>query len=198
MATPESDEYLWMQLLKGHEPALAQLMRRYHGPLLSYARKITADTSLAEDSIQDLFVDVWTRRQSLTKTTAVRPYLLASLRRRIVRSIGRTNWMQATSPDALEAPFLTQFSIEESLIESETQQQQVRQLNHLVNCLPARQREALYLKFYQNLDNEQIAQVMHIGYQPATNLIYRALVFLRQHWFEEFSPLLLFAIFFDK
>lgn len=171
-------------------------MRRYHGALVSYARKLTTDAALTEDAIQDLFIALWTKRGTLSQTTAVRPYLLASLRRALVRSMHRDRWMQATAPDALETSFLVQFSIEESLIEGETHQQQLRQLNHLLNALPPRQREALYLKFYQNLTNEQIAEVMHIGYQSATNLIHRALQFLRQHWFEEFSPLLLAVLFY--
>jgi len=198
MAIPGTDEQLWQQLRSGYEPAFVELMRRYHGPLVGYARKLTPDNALAEDAIQDLFIYLWTNAQTLSQTTAVRPYLLASLRRRLVRSMHRDRWLLATAPDDLDTTFLVQFSIEESLIESETQQQQLRQLNHLLNRLPTRQREALYLKFYQNLNNEQIAEVMHIGYQSATNMIHRALVFLRQHWFEEFTPLLLVILFLEK
>lgn len=198
MARTGTDEQLWHKLREGHEPAFVELMRRYHMPLVSFARKLTPDAALVEDAIQDLFIDLWTHRQTLSQTTAVRPYLLASLRRRLVRSLHRDRWLQATAPDDLDTTFLVQFSIEESLIETETQQQQLRQLNYLLNRLPARQREALYLKFYQNLTNEQIAEVMHIGYQSATNMIHRALVFLRQHWFEEFSALMVIILFLEK
>ncbi|AQG79058.1 RNA polymerase sigma factor [Spirosoma montaniterrae] len=195
MPQPFTDEQLWQQLRDGHEGAFAELMRRYHSPLVSYARKLTPDTARIDDAVQELFVELWTKRQSLGPTTAVRPYLLASLRRRLVRTLNRDRWLQFTGTDALDLPFLAQFSVEERLIDDETQQQQLRRLNYLINTLPARQREALYLKFYQNLNNEQIAGVMHIGYQPATNLIYRALTYLRQHWHEEFNPLLLLVFF---
>lgn len=190
-----TDEQYWHQLRAGDESALAELVRRFHGPLVSYARKFVTDSSLIEDSVQELFVDIWVKRQTLGDTTAVRPYLLASLRRKLVRSLHRVRWTIATSPEGLELPFLSQFSVEDAWIEDETHQKQLRRLNYLINRLPARQREAVYLKFYQNLTNEQIAQVMHVGYQPATNLIYRAIAFLRQHWHEEFSPMLLIMLF---
>ncbi len=195
MNLPTSDERLWQQLRDGHELAFAELMRRYHGPLLSYARKLTTSSALLEDGVQELFVELWTKRHSLGTTTAVRPYLLASLRRRLVRAAHRDRWLHFTATEALELPFLTQFSVEESLIENEVHQQQLRRLSYLLNALPARQREAIYLKFYQNLSNEELAEVMHIGYQPATNLVYRALRFLRQHWHEPLSPILLIGIF---
>lgn len=190
MAQSEEEGLLWERVRAGQETAFAELMRRYHVPLLNYARKLTPSTALAEDLIQDLFLHLWTHRESLGPTTAIRPYLLASLRRRLTRSMHRDRWLHIT-PDALDMPFLAQFSVEETLIENEIQQQQLWRLNYLLNTLPTRQREALYLKFHQNLTNEQIAEVMHIGYQPATNLIYRALAFLRQHWHEEFTPALM-------
>ncbi len=190
----DDDIAIWEKLRQGKEEALVTLMRRYHGPMLSYARKLTADAVLAEDQTQELFVYLWTNRQQLGPTTAVRPYLLASLRRRLLRIKQQERRITYTA-DPLEVPFLTQFTIEESLIEDEIHQQQLRRLNYLRNALPTRQRESLYLKFYQNLTNEQIAEVMHIGYQSATNLIYRALTFLRQHWHEEFSTILLFSLF---
>ena len=67
------------------------------------------------------------------------------------------------------------FSVEHQLITDETIADKVLNLNKLLNDLPARQKEALYLRYHQGLSVEQIADMLDVNYQSANNLLYRAL-----------------------
>jgi RNA polymerase sigma factor (sigma-70 family) len=58
----------------------------------------------------------------------------------------------------------------------------VSHLNHLINDLPSRQKEALYLRYTQELTVDQIADTLDINYQSANNLLHRALLSLRKEW----------------
>ena len=62
---------------------------------------------------------------------------------------------------------------------------QVHQLNTLLNQLPARQREALYLRYHQQLDIDEIARLMQINPQSASNLLHRGIKHIREVWVGE-------------
>lgn len=176
-----SDEALWLLLRQGDEAAFSLLMRRYFGPLLNYGRKFTRDGERVKDGIQDLFAELWLYRARLAETTSVRTYLLTSVRRKLARSQPPP---QVEGTDETLA-FLADFSVLDRWVEDDTEREQLSRLNHLLNALPPRQKEAIYLKFYQNLSNEEIAAVLEVNYQSASNLIHRALTHLRTHWPEE-------------
>ena len=178
---PASDEALWLLLRQGDEAAFSALMRRYFGPLLNYGRKFTRDGERVKDGIQDLFAELWLYRARLAETTSVRTYLLTSLRRKLARS----QPPQQVPDDEDTLAFLADFSVLDRWVEDDAERQQLAQLNRLLNALPPRQKEAIYLKFYQNLSNEEIAAVLEVNYQSASNLIHRALNHLRDHWPEE-------------
>lgn len=55
------------------------LYDRYWKLLFSIAVKKTGDTNAAEDIVQDLFVDFWKQRETLTLTTTVRTWLVSCL-----------------------------------------------------------------------------------------------------------------------
>ena len=67
-------------------------------------------------------------------------------------------------------------------IENESQQEQQSKISYFLKQLPDRQREILYLRFYQDLRVEEIAQLLQIKPQSVSNIIQRALLNLRQHW----------------
>ena len=157
-------------------------MRRYARPLLCYGHKIVSGSALIEDSIQEVFIQVWTYRKTLREDVGeVKAYLFASLRRRLIQERRHPAFASEHFDDIpTNFPRETSFTVEESLIETEREARQVALLAQWISALPKRQREALHLKYYANLTNQQIAEVMGVRYQTATNLIHEALVKLRQ------------------
>jgi RNA polymerase sigma-70 factor (ECF subfamily) len=45
--------------------------------------------------------------------------------------------------------------------------------------LSSRQKEIIYLKYYQNLSYEEVSEIMNINYQVARNLLYQAIKSLK-------------------
>ena len=68
------------------------------------------------------------------------------------------------------------------LIDEEHEVYQLRKLEQVMNQLPARQKELIYLRFHQNLSFEQIAEIMQLGRQSVYNLLQKSLLSLRRHW----------------
>jgi RNA polymerase sigma factor (sigma-70 family) len=189
-----SDEALWSGLQNSEADAFTALIKRHSRFLLNYGRRFNSDEELVKDCLQDLFTDLWLHRNRLSNIVSVRTYLLVSLRRNIFRLNKRDLFKSISNIAAEDFPFMVTFSIQDQWIESEFEKQRIHQLNHIINSLPSRQKEILYLKFYQNLDHQEIAELMDMQYQSVSNLVQRALAQLRRSWKEEFSLSVFFCL----
>lgn len=174
----------WNQFRLGNDLALGQLMKMYYAALYQYGCSFSNRPDLVDDVIQDLFYSFWNRRAHLPDVIYVKTYLLSALRNRLIDILRKPNRMIRTSDtDWNETDlFAGGFIIEKQLIDDEQQQEQTQQLQKLVEKLSKRQREVIYLRFYQDLDNEAIAELMQVNRQSVANLISSALLRIRQNW----------------
>lgn len=181
IATTSDDSQLWSQLKAGDEKAFSILFERYYEHLVRYGNSFSNHSEKIQDCVQDVFTDVWLYKESLSDTPNVKAYLLSSVRKRFSRLQERDKvFNKVTSTDVTN--FLFEFSIEHQLISDEITANKVFQLNKLINLLPSRQKEALYLRYNQGLSVEQIADMLEVNYQSANNLLHRALLNLRKDW----------------
>ena len=176
-----SDSTLWNQLRAGDEEAFSLLFEKYYSPLVNYGKTLISESDTVKDCVQDVFVNIWSYRYRLNDAIAVKAYLLSCVRKRIARYHEREHiFSKVKDVDSLD--FLFDFSIEEQLIADETMAIKVQQLNRLINHLPTRQKEALYLRYHQGLSVEQVAEVLNMNYQSTKNLLHRAILQLRKNF----------------
>ncbi len=179
--TEQSDQALWEGIRRGDEWAFTYTFDRYHATLYNYGRKLCDDSALVEDAVQDVFIDVWRLRRNLTPNiTSIKFYLYRSLRRRIHQGVTksiRTTELSALSRE--EMPFIHDNS-ERQLVQQETSMLLSRRLQGLLAQLPARQVEAITLRYFDEFSFTQTAQIMGVSEKSVRNFIYRALVSLRQ------------------
>ncbi|GAB3985569.1 sigma-70 family RNA polymerase sigma factor SigK [Spirosoma daeguense] len=188
----QSDEQLWNALKQDDQSAFAELYQRFHATLYSYGYKIVANASLIEDAIQDLFVDLWRMRRSLSAADSVKFYLFRSLRRKIHLLGEQENRLETAHFDDAIQP--ADSSIEQLLIGQEQESQLTQRLTQAIAQLPLRQQEVVTLRFYQNFKNEEIAQIMGITEKSVRNTLHKALTHLRDQasYLAPFLGLLLF------
>jgi RNA polymerase sigma factor (sigma-70 family) len=174
------DNELWQKLRKGDEDALEILYKTHVKALHRYGSRFSLDESQVSDCLHDLFVYIWQRREELTPEIAnIRFYLIKSLRNRIVRRLERDK--KTTYSDAfLDDSLGFELSHDTFLIQNEESDQRNNQLNQALETLSTRQREALFLRFYQDLSYEEVAHILGVEQQSAYNLIFRAVEALRQ------------------
>lgn len=176
-----SDKQLWNAFRAGDDTAFAMLYSAHYNALFRYGRKFTTDEELVRDSIQDMFLKLHKYRQSLSDTTSIRFYLLASLRKVIATNISLQNRQQLFIPNPAELNFDLEFSVEEAIIQEQTTHEHAERLRKAMVQLTKRQKEAIYLKFYGELSTPEIAEVMGLRYQSVVNLIHEAIRSLSQH-----------------
>lgn len=187
-----ADETLWQRLKAGDELAFSALFERYYRSLINYGNSLSSYPERVQDCVQDVFVNLWLYRNTLSDNVVVKAYLLSSVRKRIARLHERDTIFRQTAPlDAVQ--FSLDFSIEDQLIADEETSAQVSQLNRLINALPPRQKEALYLRYHQGLTIEQIGEMLDINHQSVSNLLHRCIQHLRKEWKGDLT--LLFVLF---
>ena len=187
------DITLWNNLKEGDEKSFSMLFERYYADLVRYGNSLSPYEEKVQDCVQDVFTDIWVYRASLQGSVVVKAYLLSSVRKRIARLFERDHiFRKTTSTDSIA--FLLEFSVEHELIDDDyVTKEKVIHLNKLLNELPSRQKEALYLRYNQGLTVEQIAEMLDVNCQSASNLLHRGLLSLRKEWKGTFSLFLLLS-----
>ncbi|SHF75429.1 RNA polymerase sigma factor, sigma-70 family [Flavobacterium segetis] len=180
----DDDLALWQDLRDGNEKSFSIIFEKYYPHLIRYGNSFSPFTEKVQDCVQDVFADLWLYRSSLNETVFVKAYLLSSVRKRMTR-LQERDYIFNKSTSLKSIDFLTDFSIEHDLIADETTAYNVANMNNLINSLPARQKEALFLRYHHGLGIDEIADTLQVNYQSANNLLYRAVLNLRKGWKEK-------------
>lgn len=173
---------IWRRFLIGDTEAFDLLMSSHFRALFQYGSKFSRDKEFVKDCIQDLFLTLWEKRENLNGDAEVKPYMMASLRRLMHRNISSKVWVGDESLEDLDGSFEIEFSVEQTYIENESTLVRTEQLKQLLDELPKRQKEVIYLKYFQEMDRNQISEVMDVTPQTVSNLLQIAIKQLKKHW----------------
>ncbi|NID12019.1 RNA polymerase sigma factor [Fibrivirga algicola] len=180
---PNTDVQLWNQLKSGNELAFGKLLAKYFNPLQNYGYKFVQNEDFVKDCVQEVFIEIWNRRDRISTPDSVRAYLLSCVRKRVVREGYRQRVLKDDEPANLENEgSFVEFSPEWSMIEQESLAETTHRIANALNKLPKRQREVIYLRFYQNLERDEIAVIMDVNPQSVSNLMQVAFKTFREHW----------------
>ncbi|HEX3009545.1 MAG TPA: sigma-70 family RNA polymerase sigma factor [Bacteroidales bacterium] len=172
------EQYRWQQFLEGTQEALSEIFLTHHDDLFRYGLKLTGNQEMVKDCIQDLFLKLWKNRSNLKMVQSVKPYLFKSLRNHLTDSLEMQKpnlSLTDETIDYLNLKYSYEDFVVNDLVSKETRQQVIT----AINKLSSRQREAIYLRYFQDLDFETIAQIMEMNVQSVRNTLQRAMQFMR-------------------
>ncbi len=182
---------VWQDFRRGSKEAYEYIYRKYVTILYNYGYRITKDKAQTQDCIQDVFINLLTHREKLTDTDSIKFYLFKSLRRELMRKREVHQAFASSENNPHDDDFEVTFSYEYQLIESQMLAERSEHLLRVLNELPPRQKEAIFLRFYDNLSYEEIAAIMGIDQTSAYKLMYKAIDRLHQILVGEIILLLL-------
>lgn len=168
----------WEALRNGDHIALKQLYNRYQKSIFNYAQKFTDDKDLIADCVQELFIYLWEKREILTVPDNPRSYILRSIRNNLIRLLSKAS-INEKIENPENYPFFVSLDSENQYVDQEKRNEVVRKLNTALDQLTNRQREAVFLRFYEGLSFEEIAQTLNITTKACYKLIYRAIDVLK-------------------
>lgn len=181
-----TDESMLLELQEHNEQALAMLMRDHYNALFNYARRFTKDEELIKDAIQEVFISLWQRRETAGSILSLRFYLLGAIKKNVLKTTARITGRNESISEEEHYDFETELPIERNIIERQLAEENAWKLKKVIDGLSARQKEIIYLKFYQQLNQAQIASLMSISQQSVYNLLHESIQKLRKCWWSEF------------
>ena len=176
--TNDSHEQNLQKVRIESEKTFEILYTQYAKMLYQYGLKFTSKNDLIEDCIQELFIKILSQRKISYSTEGIKYYLMKSFRNNLIRSINQEKRYSFEEKD--DYFFEISFSIEHQLIESELEQKKAKLLTKALKKLSVRQKEAIYLRYTNELEYEEIAEIMKMSIEGSRNLIYRAIKSLRR------------------
>jgi len=177
---------LLQRLQQNDEEALALLMKMYYDDLYNYAARFTKDDGLIKDCIQEVFISLWQRRETVSAILSPKYYFLRAIKNKVLKSLDKSIRKVTSGHLQEDYDFFHEFSIERVIIEKQISDEKAEKLKKTLSLLSKRQIEIIYLKYYQYLDHGQIAELMNISRQSVYNLLHEAIHKLRSLWHTEF------------
>lgn len=163
---------------RGVEDAFMDIYHNNYDMLYSYGFKISKSRELTQDCIHEIFMDLWKRREGLADILNTKGYLLKSLRTMIVKKIVKEKRVIGVASINMEVDL--EISQEDLIIRDELNIEKSQILIKAINKLSKRQKEVIYLRFFDNLDFETISEITSLKYQSVRNLLHKALLSLRR------------------
>ena len=173
------DVHVWQNIKRDNQLAFSIIYGKYTKRLYNYGMHCCHDHDLVMDCLQELFVSIWDKRKNLTVVHSVSSYLFKSFRRLLMRKLSwRKRFLQ--SIDVNQEKYFEIILPVEALIEiGEHQKEQSEKLRQGLVSLTKRQREAIFLKFYNDLSYSDIASIMDLQVDSVYNVISKAIDSLR-------------------
>jgi RNA polymerase sigma-70 factor (ECF subfamily) len=167
-----SDAELVSLLRNGDKRAFEAIYRRYAAELYRYARKNVPVPEDCEEMVQDVFVSLWIRHESL-EIQSLRHYLFKSVRYMVIRYIQHKG---------VQDRYAEHYRIFAGLYDADNLEGTESLRNALLKSLeglPERCKMAMKLRITDNLSNQEVAERMNISRRTVELYISRALSHLR-------------------
>ena len=170
-----TDDTLWKGLQQGNKDMFLCLYKKYYHSLLFIGLKEIKDAQLVKDTIQQLFLYIWEKRETIHEAKNVKSYLVTSFLRKL-----SADWKKSRKTCDLQVVWNNysedlQSTPEENLINKDGQTQLFKLLMSHINNLPNRQRELIVLKFYEGLSYEAIVEQTGLSHRTVYNKVHEAL-----------------------
>lgn len=179
----ESDEaYAWLEFQNGSQCAFSFIYQRYSDNLYNYGMQLVSNSDLVEDAIQDLFVNLWRCKRNLAAVRSIKFYLLTCLRRGIIKEIRKGKRLVSDEGVLDRKSFRFSRSIEDDLVEDQISRERKMKLNRILGTLSKREREIIYLKFYEDFTYPQIAKHLDLDLKYTYNIASRAFGLIRKYY----------------
>lgn len=172
------------------QKAYEEVFRNEYQPLCFYAIKFVKDLDTAREVVQESFLQLWEKRETIEPEKSVRSYLYSSVHNRCLNHL-RNN--SKFSVDLLETESLNVTSVAESHHRLETGELQAR-IDAAIDKMPEKCREIFVMNRFENLKYNEIAQKLSLSVKTVEAQMSKALQIMRTHLSEYLSLLLLFFL----
>ena len=183
-----SDVQLMLDVKAGDEQSFDLLLHRYRTPLVNFLYRMVRSREQAEDLAQEVFIRVYRAREEYVPSAKFTTWLFRIATNLALNSIRDHRHQKleismdapviADAEDGDEKPFEVADkhpTIEQEMVEEDRK----NMIRHAIEKLPEKQRAAVLLHKYQELDYAEIAKILSVSESALKSLLFRAYETLR-------------------
>lgn len=170
------------RLAEGDVYAFSEIYKSYYNRLLRFGSIVHLDPEVVGDIIQDLFEWIFLNREKLGEVKNFEVYLFLSLKRNIIHYIKKSGRSREIISDflTLDPSGKVKKTREDELIMEEEKAFNHEWLKLQLDHLPFQQKEVIYLRYYEGLSYDEIAEILSKSNQVVRNYASRALSQLKK------------------
>lgn len=187
-----NEQQLTSLLKEGNEDAFVEIYRRNWRSMFNAAYRRLEDEKQCEDLVQNIFVDLWERRQ-LVEIINLSAYLATAVRFQVIKYATR---VQSTSPfiEQFENILISPFKSEDALLDAEI----AEVFTLWIDALPEKRREAFIMYYIDGRSTSDIAENLGITQKTVQNQIASASARIRQQLAKTLCLIYLLSFPFDN
>ncbi len=181
-----TDADVMLRVKSGDQSAFEFLVEKYRRPMVNFMYRMARNAAAAEDLAQEVFLRVYRSREGYEASAKFTTWLyriatnLAMNHVRDTRNERPEKLVSLDEPDqatglTMDVPDST-LSAEEAILRRE----RLAAIRQRVQALPERQRMAVIMHKYQQMDYKQIGEVLKLSESATKSLLFRAYEALRQ------------------
>ena len=173
---PEKEDHYINKNLSNGEDYIAMIYYQYVDDLYSWGNTFTSQKEIIKDCIQDLFAYLLSNPEKLGGINNLRVYLFTSFRNNLLRLL-RNHRLRISERDPEEDYYAEIKDPSENIIEklktNETFYNRKKEIREILNSLSMRQKRIIFLRYYKQMEYDEICEILSMNYQSARTLIYR-------------------------
>jgi RNA polymerase sigma-70 factor (ECF subfamily) len=181
-----SDAEVMLRVKAGDQPAFDYLVQKYRRPLVSFMYRMARNAAVAEDLAQEVFLRVYRSRESYEASAKFTTWLyriatnLAVNHARDTRHERPEVVVSLDEPDEATGMTMDLADGEITAEQAMLRRERLMGIRRKIEALPERQRLAVVMHKYQQMDYRQIAEVLELSESATKSLLFRAYETLRE------------------
>lgn len=181
-----TDLEVMLRVQAGDDAAFDYLVSKFRRPLVGFMYRMSGNQATAEELAQEVFLRVYRSRQGYRADAKFTTWLYRIAMNLAVNHARDTRRERAGQVVSLEEPDDSgnaRIDVADNRISAEQQmlqQERVRAIRRHIQALPERQRMAVLMHKYQELDYREIGEVLALSESATKSLLFRAYGTLRE------------------
>lgn len=171
----QTTHHLALSLRNGDISAFNTLYWKYHGAIYANALKIIKDTSIAEDIVQDVFVTLWERRQSIDPSQDIAGWLF------VVSQHKTIDQLKGKLRQALAEKILQSILEEPDALSDDITEEQLGTIEKAVDQLSPQKRKVFELCKMQRRTYKKAAEELHISKYTVKEYLSEAIISIKKY-----------------
>lgn len=178
------------QIKKGDKNAFESLFKTYYSQLCAYANKFVTDIDDSEEIVQEMFYQVWQKREDLNILISLKSYLFRSVHNSCLNYLKHKNIQQKHVERSLYEQANQSYKFPDSIETSELQ----NKIRIAIEKLPTERKKIFLMIRYDSLKYSEVAAKLGISVKTVENQMGSALKFMREELKDYLPALILFGL----